>query len=77
MAVKVPKVVELAQQALAENKCVVIGLQTTGEARLNEAVKEGVDLEEFAGMAEVMRTLLNSFPTGDYLGRHAEEDSED
>ena len=29
---KVPKLVEVAKQALAEDKCVVIGLQSTGEA---------------------------------------------
>jgi hypothetical protein len=33
MACKVPHVVELAQRALIDNKCVVIGLQSTGEAR--------------------------------------------
>ena len=30
MACKVPHVVELARNALANNKCVVIGLQSTG-----------------------------------------------
>ena len=41
MAVKVPEVVRVALEALADNKCVVIGLQTTGESRLNDAVKRG------------------------------------
>ena len=41
MAVKVPDVVKIAHDALADNKCIVIGLQTTGESRLNDAVKEG------------------------------------
>ena len=61
MAVKVPEVVKIAQQALLANKCVVIGLQTTGEARLNDAVKGGADLEEFAGMKEVIKFLLSKF----------------
>ena len=34
---KVDKTVEVAKQALAANKCVVIGLQSTGEARLQVA----------------------------------------
>ena len=31
MGIKVPAVVDIAKKALAENQCVVIGLQTTGE----------------------------------------------
>eukprot|EP00966_Prymnesium_polylepis_P228761 5293922-Prymnesium_polylepis.1 len=37
MAMKVDKTVEVAKKALAANKCVVIGLQSTGEARLQVA----------------------------------------
>lgn len=74
MAIKVPEVVKAAKRALAEDKCVVIGLQTTGEARLNDAVKSGEDLDEFAGMKEVVRSLLVKFPTGDYLGKYTEAD---
>ena len=40
----------MAKDALAANKCVVIGLQSTGEARLQAAIKAEEDLEEFAGM---------------------------
>ncbi|CAH9053117.1 unnamed protein product [Cuscuta epithymum] len=48
MSAKVPAVVRLAKQALTENKCVVIGLQSTGEARTEEAVsKYGLELEDF------------------------------
>jgi len=72
--VQVPCVCEVAQAALAENKCVVIGLQTTGEARLNAAVKSNEDLDEFAGMKEVVRFLLKRFPTGDYIGAYPESD---
>jgi hypothetical protein len=42
MSAKVPAVVKLAKEALAENKCVVIGLQSTGEARTEEAVTKYV-----------------------------------
>ncbi|KAA8523387.1 hypothetical protein F0562_009809 [Nyssa sinensis] len=48
MSAKVPAVVRLAKQALMENKCVVIGLQSTGEARTEEAVtKYGLELDDF------------------------------
>ena len=38
MSAKVPAVYKLAQQALKDGHCVVIGLQSTGEARTKEAV---------------------------------------
>lgn len=44
MAAKVPAVVRIAKQALIENKCVVIGIQSTGEARTEEAVAKYVSL---------------------------------
>ena len=44
MSAKVPAIVKLAKEALAENKCVVIGLQSTGEARTEEAVAKYVRL---------------------------------
>lgn len=42
MSAKVPAVVRLAKEALAEEKCVVIGLQSTGEARTEEAIAKYV-----------------------------------
>lgn len=42
MSAKVPAAVRLAKEALNENKCVVIGLQSTGEARTEEAVTKYV-----------------------------------
>lgn len=42
MSAKVPATVRLAKQALSEDKCVVIGLQSTGEARTEEAVTKYV-----------------------------------
>ncbi|KAI7754829.1 hypothetical protein M8C21_018922, partial [Ambrosia artemisiifolia] len=48
MSAKVPAVVSLSKQALMENKCVVIGLQSTGEARTEDAItKYGNDLDDF------------------------------
>ena len=44
MSAKVPAVVRLSQQALLENKCVVIGLQSTGEARTEEVITKHVRL---------------------------------
>lgn len=44
MSAKVPSVVNLCNQALTEDKCVVIGLQSTGEARTEEVVAKYVSL---------------------------------
>ncbi|CAL5011046.1 unnamed protein product [Urochloa decumbens] len=60
MSAKVPAVVRLAKEALAEEKCVVIGLQSTGEARTEEAiVKYGVELDDFvSGPRELLLKLV-------------------
>ena len=42
MSAKVPAAVRLSKEALEEGKCVVIGLQSTGEARTEEAVNKYV-----------------------------------
>lgn len=44
MSAKVPTAVRLVKQALMEDKCVVIGLQSTGEARTEEAVSKYVGI---------------------------------
>lgn len=41
IAAKVPKAIEVAKGALDEGKCVVIGLQLTGEARTLEQLESG------------------------------------
>ena len=66
MAIKVSAVVRIAQRARSEGKCVVVGLQTTGEARLAEAIaaadEEG--LEDFRGLLAIIESLLErQFPT--------------
>ncbi|KAF8692024.1 hypothetical protein HU200_039971 [Digitaria exilis] len=60
MSAKVPAVVRLAEEALAEEKCVVIGLQSTGEARTEEAItKYGIELEDFvSGPRELLLKLV-------------------
>ncbi|OEL18433.1 Protein strawberry notch-like protein 1 [Dichanthelium oligosanthes] len=60
MSAKVPAVVRLAKEALAENKSVVIGLQSTGEARTEEAVtKYGIEMEDFvSGPRELLLKLV-------------------
>ncbi|WVZ94507.1 hypothetical protein U9M48_040390 [Paspalum notatum var. saurae] len=60
MSAKVPAVVRLAKEALAEEKCVVIGLQSTGEARTEEAIaKYGIELEDFvSGPRELLLKLV-------------------
>ncbi|XP_064935454.1 protein FORGETTER 1-like isoform X1 [Musa acuminata AAA Group] len=60
MSAKVPAAVRLAKQALAEGKCVVIGLQSTGEARTEEAVtKYGLELDDFvSGPRELLLKLV-------------------
>uniref|UniRef100_A0A8C5UF42 Protein strawberry notch homolog 2 n=1 Tax=Malurus cyaneus samueli TaxID=2593467 RepID=A0A8C5UF42_9PASS len=40
IAAKVRRLVQLAQEELARNKCIVIGLQSTGEARTREVLDE-------------------------------------
>jgi len=42
MSAKVPTILKLVKQALMEDKCVVIGLQSTGEARTENAVTKYV-----------------------------------
>ncbi|CAA3028935.1 strawberry notch isoform X1 [Olea europaea subsp. europaea] len=64
MSAKVPAVVNLSKQALMENKCVVIGLQSTGEARTEEAVsKYGLELDDFVSGP---RELLLKFVEENY-----------
>ncbi|KAI3414926.1 PHD-type domain-containing protein [Psidium guajava] len=64
MSAKVPAVVRLAKKALIEDKCVVIGLQSTGEARTEEAVtKYGLELDDFVSGP---RELLLKFVEENY-----------
>ncbi len=45
---QVPGLVRMSKEALAEGKCVVIGLQSTGEARTVDVIAErGEELDDF------------------------------
>ncbi|KAM6219700.1 protein strawberry notch homolog 2 [Rhynchocyon petersi] len=66
IAAKVRRLVELAQEELARNKCVVIGLQSTGEARTREVLDENDGhLDCFVSAAEgVFLSLIQKhFPS--------------
>ncbi|KAE9592810.1 putative chromatin regulator PHD family [Lupinus albus] len=64
MSAKVPAAVRLVKKALIEDKCVVIGLQSTGEARTEEAVtKYGSELDDFVSGP---RELLLKFVEENY-----------
>lgn len=60
MASKVPCLVRMSQQALEDGKCIVIGLQSTGEARTADVIAErGEELDEFvSGPKELMLKLV-------------------
>lgn len=63
MSAKVPTVIRLAKQALIEGKCVVVGLQSTGEARTEEAVtKYGLELDDFvSGPRELLLKFVEEY----------------
>ncbi|XP_068090084.1 protein strawberry notch homolog 2 isoform X2 [Hyperolius riggenbachi] len=66
IAAKVQRLVTLAKQELSKGKCVVIGLQSTGEARTREVMDENDGhLDHFVSAAEgVFRSLiLKHFPS--------------
>ncbi|KAK4484955.1 hypothetical protein RD792_007560 [Penstemon davidsonii] len=68
MSAKVPAVIRLSKQALMDDKCVVIGLQSTGEARTEEAVtKYGLELDDFiSGPRELLLKFVEeNYPLPD------------
>ncbi|XP_039531969.1 protein strawberry notch homolog 1 isoform X1 [Pimephales promelas] len=68
IASKVRRVVQLAREDVKNGKCVVIGLQSTGEARTLEALEEGGgELNDFVSTAKgVLQSLVEKhFPAPD------------
>ncbi|XP_063066402.1 protein strawberry notch homolog 1 isoform X2 [Engraulis encrasicolus] len=68
IASKVRRVVQLAREEVKNGKCVVIGLQSTGEARTLEALEEGGgELNDFVSTAKgVFQSLVEKhFPAAD------------
>eukprot|EP01052_Picozoa_sp_SAG31_P000202 SAG31_NODE_6_length_43291_cov_191.503496_16_plen_839_part_00 len=67
---KIDKVVRLCHQAVAEGKCVVIGMQSTGEAALNEWLSnldslDGQTTQKLASLPrDVARQFINQMPGG-------------
>ncbi|KAG7652260.1 Zinc finger PHD-finger [Arabidopsis thaliana x Arabidopsis arenosa] len=78
MSAKVPVTVRLAKKALSTNKCVVIGLQSTGEARTEEAVnKYGLELDDFvSGPRELLLKFVEeNYPLPEQPEPLSEDDS--
>merc|ERR1712179_167731 len=67
IASKVDHVVKVADQVIKMGKCVVIGLQSTGEARTIEAVEREEELTDFVSTAKgVLQSLVEKhFPAPD------------
>uniref|UniRef100_A0A2K6ANG3 Strawberry notch homolog 1 n=1 Tax=Macaca nemestrina TaxID=9545 RepID=A0A2K6ANG3_MACNE len=60
IASKVKRVVQLAREEIKNGKCVVIGLQSTGEARTLEALEEGEEITREAKKARKVGGLTGS-----------------
>lgn len=58
ISLKVKRAIEMTKHHLAEGKSVIIGLQGTGEASVNEAVQKNEGLDDFISAPK--RTLLNT-----------------
>ena len=59
---QVPGLVRMSKEALAQGKCVVIGLQSTGEARTVDVIAErGEELDDFVSGPKAR--LLRAYPT--------------
>lgn len=71
VAAKVPAVIEHVKTALADDKCCVIGLQSTGEARTKDAIEEhGEIMDDFvsaprATLDRLIKKIFN-FPESDF-----------
>lgn len=60
-----PCLVRMSQQALEDGKCIVIGLQSTGEARTADVIAErGEELDEFVSGPKVRRCKTCKLPAG-------------
>jgi hypothetical protein len=61
--VQVPHVIRIASEVMKMGKCVVIGLQSTGEARTLEAVEREEELTDFVSTAKgVLQVLYQGWP---------------
>ncbi|CAJ0579156.1 unnamed protein product, partial [Mesorhabditis spiculigera] len=64
IAFKVEACVQLCDEAMADGKCIVIGLQSTGDARTKELVEDGVEITEFVSTAKrvLQELIIRYFP---------------
>lgn len=71
IAAKVDKVEEISKESIANNMCVVIGLQSTGEAKTMEALGNDGDISDFISTARATFESLidNHFPAPEYSRR--------
>ncbi|KAJ7378733.1 Protein strawberry notch 1 [Desmophyllum pertusum] len=68
IASKVSRVVSISKDAISDGKCVIVGLQSTGEARTLEQLEEsGGELTDFVSTAKgVLQALIEKqFPAAD------------
>ena len=75
-AFKVPSVIEVAESALAEGKCVVIGLQSTGEAHTKRAFDKKTMQDKIAE-EEILKKKDNSDDDEDDDNNDSKEDASD
>ena len=63
LAAKVTAAVKMSQDAVKDGKCVVIGLQSTGEARTGDVIAEkGEELDDFvSGPKELLLRLVDGY----------------
>eukprot|EP00794_Sanderia_malayensis_P010733 gene10733-11882_t len=79
MCMKVPMIVEEARRQLENGNCIVIGLQTTGEASLGQELsRSGYNIRKFVSVTKeiLKRFISQNFPTEVVLNQ-AQEKKED
>ncbi|CAL4157261.1 unnamed protein product, partial [Meganyctiphanes norvegica] len=71
---KVDHVVKLSRKSVVEGKCVVIGLQSTGEARMAEQYEADAEVFEFASSAKgVLENLVEKHFPGPNISKEERE----
>ncbi len=62
LSAKVPAIVKIANEALASDKCVVIGLQSTGESRTSARIdSHGFQGEFISSLKDIPETIMEKF----------------
>ena len=65
MGVKVPRIVEMSRQAIQDGHCVVIGLQSTGEASLDVEMTSAAASQPFKQRQSLLTSSSASTPASD------------